>query len=168
MKDFSVCPRCGAKMKKAIAINEGESEFWYECTRCNAYINSYTPQPHQRDLHTDTHTFIGNFGGYGTGKTLTSRQEIYKHIFLTPNANILIGANVASQYEQTIKRDIDADDEYADNEKEPSEKDIKFAQEMAARFPEKFGGVKVGDIPPTVFEDVPKENPELFNEKTKK
>jgi phage terminase large subunit len=60
-------------------------------------------------VHRDYHTYIGNFGGYGTGKTLTSREEIYKHLFLTPNANILIGANVSSQYEQTIKRDIEAD-----------------------------------------------------------
>lgn len=109
MKDFSVCPRCGAKTQRAVSINEGVSEFWYECTRCNAYINSYSPQPHQIDMHIDEHTYIGNFGGYGTGKTLTSRQEIYKHIFITPNANVLIGANVASQYEQTIKRDIEAD-----------------------------------------------------------
>ena len=34
---------------------------------------------------------------------------MYKHIFLTPNANVLIAANVATQYEQTIKRDIEAD-----------------------------------------------------------
>ena len=47
--------------------------------------------------------------GVDNGKTLTSRQELYKHIFLTPGGNTIIGANVASQYEQTIKRDIEAD-----------------------------------------------------------
>lgn len=109
MKDFSKCPRCGSLTKKSVAINGSESEFWLECTRCNTYINTYMPQPHQTAVHEDNHTYIGNFGGYGTGKTLTSRQELYKHIFLTPNANVLIGANVASQYEQTIKRDIEAD-----------------------------------------------------------
>ena len=109
MKNFSRCPRCGSLTKKATAINKGESEFWIECTRCNTYINTYIPQPHQMDVHRDYHTFIGNFGGYGTGKTLTSRQELYKHIFITPNANVLIGANVSSQYEQTIKRDIEND-----------------------------------------------------------
>ena len=109
MKDFSVCPRCGSPTKKSTAINEADSEFFVECTRCNAYVNTYVPQPHQQSVHEDYHLYIGNFGGYGTGKTLTSRQELYKHIFLTPNANILIGANVSSQYEQTIKRDIEAD-----------------------------------------------------------
>lgn len=109
MKNFSRCPRCGSLTKKSIAINEGESEFWVECTRCNTYINTYIPQPHQFSVHEDAHTYVGNFGGYGTGKTLTSRQELYKHVFITPNANVLIGANVSSQYEQTIKRDIEAD-----------------------------------------------------------
>ena len=109
MKDFSRCPRCGSPTKKCIAINGGASEFWLECTRCNTYVNTYIPQPHQAAVHMDYHTYIGNFGGYGTGKTLTSREEMYKHIFITPNANVLIGANVAAQYEQTIKRDIEAD-----------------------------------------------------------
>jgi len=45
----------------------------------------------------------------GSGKTLTSREEFYKHMIITPNGNTVIGANVASQYEQTIKRDIEAD-----------------------------------------------------------
>lgn len=109
MKNFSRCPRCGSLTQKSTAYNGGASEFWFECTRCNTYINSYIPQPHQAEVHRDAHTYIGNFGGYGTGKTLTSRQELYKHVFTTPNANVLIGANVSSQYEQTIKRDIEAD-----------------------------------------------------------
>lgn len=60
-------------------------------------------------VHMDDHRFIGNFGGYGSGKTLTSREEFYKHMILTPGGNTLIGANVQSQYEQTIKRDIEND-----------------------------------------------------------
>jgi phage terminase large subunit len=60
-------------------------------------------------VHEDAHHVVGNFGGYGTGKTTTSREEVIKHILLTPNANILIGANVQSQYEQTIKREFEMD-----------------------------------------------------------
>jgi hypothetical protein len=60
-------------------------------------------------VHSDPHLYIGNFGAYGTGKTLTSRQEIYKHIFITPNANVLVCANIAPQYEQTLKREIEQD-----------------------------------------------------------
>lgn len=105
------CPRCGSPWKPAIAISQGPSEFWKECSNpvCNTYLNTYIPQGHQYSFHKDSHTFSGNFGGYGSGKTLTSREEIYKHIFITPGGNTLIGANVASQYEQTIKREIDSD-----------------------------------------------------------
>lgn len=105
------CPRCGSAWKVAVAFNEGPSEFWKECSNgaCNTYLNTYVPQAHQYAFHTDSHTFTGNFGGYGSGKTLTSREEIYKHLFITPKGNTLIGANVASQYEQTIKRELEAD-----------------------------------------------------------
>ena len=109
MRDFSKCPRCGASTKIATSFSGGESEFWKECRSCNTFINTYIPQEHQAAVHRDQGRFIGNFGGYGSGKTLTSREEVYKHIFLTRGGNTLIGANVQSQYEQTIKRDIEAD-----------------------------------------------------------
>lgn len=108
-RDFSRCPRCGAPTARAIAYNNSPSEFWLECTQCNTFINTYIPQPHQYAFHKDPHRYTANFGGYGSGKTTTSREEFYKHLFLTPAGNFLIGANVASQYEQTIKRDIEAD-----------------------------------------------------------
>lgn len=105
------CPRCGSKWNVTTAMNGGSSEFWRECSNpsCNTFLNTYVPQAHQFAFHQDAHTFTGNFGGYGSGKTLTSREEIFKHIFLTPHGNTLIGANVASQYEQTIKREFEAD-----------------------------------------------------------
>ena len=105
------CPRCGSKWITTKSWSGGPSEFWKECSNpaCNTYLNTYVPQAHQFAFHEDNHIFVGNFGGYGSGKTLTSREEIYKHIFITPNGNTLIGANVASQYEQTIKRELEAD-----------------------------------------------------------
>ena len=36
-------------------------------------------------------------------------MELEKHILITPNGTSLVGANVTSQYEQTIKRDFEAD-----------------------------------------------------------
>lgn len=96
-------------MHTPLSYAETPSEFWLECDKCNTFVNTYIPQPHQLAVHEDHHLYIGNFGAYGTGKTLTSRQEVYKHIFLTPNANILIAANIAAQYEQTIKREIEQD-----------------------------------------------------------
>lgn len=109
MKNFTRCPRCGSSTHQALTMSETPSEFWMECDKCNTFINTYIPQPHQMSVHQDPHLYIGNFGAYGTGKTLTSRQEIYKHVFLTPNANVLICANISAQYEQTIKREIEQD-----------------------------------------------------------
>lgn len=108
---LSKCPRCGSDWRVTKAISGAPSEFWRECSnpKCNAYLNTYIPQEHQSEFHKDNHRFTGNFGGYGSGKTLTSREEIMKHFFLTPNGNTLIGANVQSQYEQTLKRELEAD-----------------------------------------------------------
>ena len=108
-REFKKCPRCGALLVPAIAINQGESTYWKECIKCNTFVNTFLPQEHQADVLRDGHKYIGNFGGYGSGKTSTSLQELYKHILITPNGNSVVGANVASQYEQTIKRDFEAD-----------------------------------------------------------
>lgn len=103
------CPRCGAKLVPTIAITGAPSTDWLECSNpvCNTYVDMYHPMPHQTSVHEDSHRIIGNFGSYGTGKTKTSEKEMEKHIFLTPNANILLGANITSQYEQTLLRDFE-------------------------------------------------------------
>lgn len=109
--DFSKCPRCGYPMRQTKTYSGAPSRWWLECSnkRCNTFINTYQPQPHQEDVHRDSHLYVGNFGGYGSGKTTNSQQEQYKHAFITPNGNSLIAANITPQYEQTIKRDIESD-----------------------------------------------------------
>lgn len=111
IRDFSVCPRCGAHTGPTPSMNGSPSEFFLRCKdpKCPTYINTYIPQPHQEAVHKDPHRIIGNFGAYGTGKTTTSRQEIIKHLLITPNANVLVGANIAPQYEQTLKRELEND-----------------------------------------------------------
>ena len=109
MRTFDKCPRCGCDLVRSKNIAGTDSEFWFECTSCNTYVNTYIPQEHQESYHSDAHKFKGNFGGFGTGKTTTSREQFYKHMFITPNGNSLIGANISAQYEQTIKRDIEND-----------------------------------------------------------
>ena len=76
------CPRCGSVMEPSKTLSGAYSKFWVECPKCNAYHNTFKPQPHQQLFHADSHRFKGNFGGFGSGKTSTSLQEIYKHIFL--------------------------------------------------------------------------------------
>lgn len=103
------CPRCRSALVPTISLSGAPSTDWLECSNpmCNTYVDTYTPMEHQASVHLDTHRIIGNFGSYGTGKTKTSEKEIEKHILITPGANILVGANVTSQYEQTILRDFE-------------------------------------------------------------
>ena len=104
-----ICPRCYSKLQPTISISGAPSTDWLECSNpvCNTFIDMYHPMEHQTSVHLDSHRIIGNFGSYGTGKTKTSEKEMEKHIFLTPNANILLGANITSQYEQTLLRDFE-------------------------------------------------------------
>lgn len=103
------CPRCNALLAPTISISGAPSTDWLECSNnvCNTFVDTYHPMEHQASVHKDPHRIIGNFGSYGTGKTKTSEKEIEKHIFITPNANILLGANITSQYEQTLLRDFE-------------------------------------------------------------
>jgi phage terminase large subunit len=104
-----LCPRCSSPLVPTISISGAPSTDWLECSNsvCNTFVDTYHPMPHQAAVHLDSHRIIGNFGSYGTGKTKTSEKEIEKHILITPNANILLGANITSQYEQTLLRDFE-------------------------------------------------------------
>lgn len=103
------CPRCNAPLTTTPSISGAPSTDWLECSNkvCNTFVDTYHPMEHQASVHLDSHRVLGNFGSYGTGKTKTSEKEIEKHILITPNANILLGANITSQYEQTILRDFE-------------------------------------------------------------
>lgn len=103
------CPRCNSPLVPTPSISGAPSTDWLECSNkvCNTFVDTYHPMKHQAAVHKDAHRIIGNFGSYGTGKTKTSEKEIEKHIFITPNANILLGANITSQYEQTLLRDFE-------------------------------------------------------------
>lgn len=103
------CPRCNAPLVPTPSISGAPSTDWLECSNnvCNTFVDMYHPMEHQASVHLDSHRIIGNFGSYGTGKTKTSEKEMEKHIFITPNANILLGANITSQYEQTLLRDFE-------------------------------------------------------------
>lgn len=103
------CPRCNSDMVPTESFLGGPCPNWLECPNCNTYLNLYKPMPHQEALHRCEANTVGNFGGYGTGKTTTSKEEILKHALITNNAQILIGAAVTSQYDQTLRRDLEMD-----------------------------------------------------------
>src|SRR5574344_2563072 len=108
-RNFVTCPRCGCPLASTKAFSGGPSTSWLECTKCNTFVNTYVPLPHQESVHLDDHKLIGNAGGYGTGKSTTSMEEIEKHLLITPNADVMVTANISYQYEQTIKKELERD-----------------------------------------------------------
>ena len=108
---FESCPRCQRTLVPAKSINGAPSEFWLRCSDavCRTFVITYIPQPHQAEFHADNHRITANFGGYGSGKTTTSRMELEKHILITEGGTSLVGANVSSQYEQTLQREFNSD-----------------------------------------------------------
>lgn len=109
IRRFTACPRCNSPLKPATSFAGGPSSFWLECTKCNTFIDTYVPLPHQEAVHKDTHKLIGNFGGYGTGKSMTDYKDLEKHLLITPNADAMVTANISYQYEQTIKKELEKD-----------------------------------------------------------
>lgn len=105
------CPTCGSEMTHAKNIEGGESTFWMECTHptCHTYVDTYIPQEHQYDVHTDRHKYIGVFGGYGSGKTQLTIKDDEKHMLSTPNGLTVVGSAVLSQVEQTYEKDFKKD-----------------------------------------------------------
>jgi hypothetical protein len=109
IRKFTTCPRCGSPLVQATSFSGTPSTFWLECSKCNTFVNTYMPLPHQEAIHKDVHKLIGNFGGYGTGKSLTDYQDLVKHILITPNADAMVAANISYQYEQTVKKELEKD-----------------------------------------------------------
>ena len=109
IRRFNTCPRCNSPLKSATSFAGGPSTFWLECTKCNTFVDTYIPLPHQEAVHKDTHKLIGNFGGYGTGKSMTDYKDLEKHLLITPNADAMVTANISYQYEQTIKKEFEKD-----------------------------------------------------------
>ena len=46
------------------------------------------------------------FGGYGSGKTVSTCQDVIHHILTTPNGLTLIGAQTFPQLEQTAMKEF--------------------------------------------------------------
>ena len=103
------CPRCGAKMNRAISLEGTESTFWLKCPRCNTYVDTYIPSPAQYVFHQDPAKYVGYFGGFGSAKTTSDIKDLEKHLFITPAGQSLIGAQVFPQLESTFKRDFEKD-----------------------------------------------------------
>lgn len=96
-------------MDKAISLEGTESTFWLKCPRCNTYVDTYIPSPAQYIFHQDPAHYVGYFGGFGSAKTTSDIKDLEKHIFITPQGQSLVGAQVFPQLESTFKRDFEKD-----------------------------------------------------------
>lgn len=105
------CPRCDSPMMPAKSIQGQESSFWMRCTKkdCRTFVDTYIPLFHQFNMHYDNSPYVGIFGGYGSGKTVTSSKDDGKHIMITPYGETLIGADTLVQIQNTIKKDFETD-----------------------------------------------------------
>ena len=89
------CTQC----KEAWTRHDEESSSY--CSNCNNFMLHYKPLPHQIRFHADKTKYKLFAGGYGSGKTRTSVQEIIRHILETPGGRTLMGAPTYQALEQT-------------------------------------------------------------------
>lgn len=80
------CPQCGEVWTR----HDPDSTSY--CDRCNNFMLHYKPLPHQVRFHADPAKYKMFAGGYGSGKTRTSVQEIIRHVIETPGGRTLMGA----------------------------------------------------------------------------
>lgn len=84
---------------------------YIECDSCGAIELTYTPQDYQKELHTVPYKYtqngtisvhiIGVFGGYGSGKSRASLQEIFLRALENPNGTGLLTAPTLQQLKRT-------------------------------------------------------------------
>lgn len=110
-KNKLLCPSCNSPMVPAINLEGGDSTFWMRCSKenCNTFVNTYIPQEHQAEVHTDNHKCVGVFGGYGSGKTSCTTQDDQKHMLSTPNGQTVVGSAILAQVEQTYEKELRQD-----------------------------------------------------------
>lgn len=101
------CPRCSAATRPAIALDGGYSEFIVRCTKCNTFINTFVPLPHQKAYLEDSSRYSMTAGGVGTGKTKGDVMDSMKHEIITPRGQSLLGAPTMPQLRATLKKDVE-------------------------------------------------------------
>lgn len=89
------CDKCGELWTRH------EPEQTSYCSRCENFMLHYHPLPHQMRFHSDKTKYKMFAGGFGSGKTRTSVQEIIRHIIETPHGRTLMGAPTYQSLTQT-------------------------------------------------------------------
>lgn len=97
-----LCPNCHSGYMQEPSTGQLS---YVQCDNCEAIEMLYMPMPHQLAFHADPSKFKAFFGGYGSGKTKTTVQEMIRHQLATPNGTSLMGAQTYSQLEQTSMKE---------------------------------------------------------------
>lgn len=94
----SICHACNsAELEKP---KDGHSSYLV-CPNCAAIQLTYRPQPHQEAFHADPAKYKAFFGGYGSGKTRTTDQELFMLALENPGTTGLVTAATVRQLEET-------------------------------------------------------------------
>lgn len=98
MKKVKICGACSSAELEP--PKDGHPSYLV-CPSCAAMQLTYQPMPHQEIFHSDPARFKAFFGGYGSGKTRTTDQEIFMLALENPGTTGLITAATVRQLEET-------------------------------------------------------------------
>lgn len=106
LDNITNCPRCSKPLVKAKAIDGTESTSFLECPECGTLLNTYHPTLYQNVFLRRPERYKLGAGGYGSGKSRTSIEDVIKHILLVPNARIAVTARTYPSLEATFVKDF--------------------------------------------------------------
>lgn len=80
-----VCPVCFGDEK---VIREVSNRQYVECDSCGASLSTYTPMPHQKQVHESVEEYFKTFlfGAFAVGKTVVMLNIVAEHLMTLDNA----------------------------------------------------------------------------------
>lgn len=100
-----VCPICFASEK---AIREINQKQYVECDACGASMSTYTPMPHQVQVHESTQEYFKTFlfGAFAVGKTVVMLQIVAEHMMTLNGAFVFSAMSKQEIANETIQRGL--------------------------------------------------------------
>lgn len=95
---MNICKNCNSA---ELEVPRDGHPSYLVCPSCSAMQLTYNPQPHQEAFHADPASRKAFFGGYGSGKTRTTDQEVLMLAMENPGTVGLITAATVRQLNET-------------------------------------------------------------------